>query len=295
MRFDICLLFWHPRFWQEDFGDARRRPAFPSWCWASWAGSAVTMLPDDKSMSGGDPKIWLLTFTEDSVYYVYDPLLSSPGSDEATTTPFTAAPIRRVWSPSDQARLAPGQWGFGRQSPEFVGGDHDMVHWHVIPRAYPILYFRARTFRAGSFEMRLSRFDNAMIWPRCGKNTNYFASSAAGNFVVSDVGLLWEELRAERECELVLLSRADCYENFKLDFMLAGENGQTTAQEEIDGGVHVRPDRPVIWALLVVRQEEAQDTSNQGQAFCERRALGFIYQDRLGEFEGLRMREVVLA
>jgi len=26
--FDICLLFWHPRFWQKGQGEARRRPNF---------------------------------------------------------------------------------------------------------------------------------------------------------------------------------------------------------------------------------------------------------------------------
>ncbi|KAK0737989.1 hypothetical protein B0T18DRAFT_420978 [Schizothecium vesticola] len=246
-------------------------------------------------MPGGNPKSWLLTCTEDTVYYVYDPLSSSPGSNEATITPFAAAPIRRVWSPSDQARLTSGQWGFGRQYSDSVDKDDDEVNWHVIPRAYPMLYFRARTVYAGSFEMRLSRFDNVMIWPRCGDNTNYFASSAAGNFVVSDVGLLWEELRAEQACELVLLSRADCYENFRLEWMLAGEGGHATAQEEVDGGLHLKPDRPVVWALLVVRQAAAGDRSNHGQVFWERRALGFIYQDRLGEFEGLGVREIVLA
>lgn len=158
-----------------------------------------------------------------------------------------------------------------------------------------MLYFCARTVRAGSFEMRLSRFNNVVIWPRCGHNANYVASSAAGNFLVSDVGLLWEEMRTERACELVLLSKADCYEGFQPEWILAGEGGQTTAQDEIDEGVHVKPDRPVVWALLVVRQEAAGDASNQGQAFGERRALGFVYQDRLGEFENLKVREVVLA
>ncbi|KAK3365346.1 heterokaryon incompatibility protein-domain-containing protein, partial [Lasiosphaeria ovina] len=36
--FDVCLLFWHPSFWQQGFRDVRRRPTFPSWCWAGWAG-----------------------------------------------------------------------------------------------------------------------------------------------------------------------------------------------------------------------------------------------------------------
>jgi hypothetical protein len=75
--FDICLLFWHPRFWQKGQGEARRRPNFPSWCWAGWSGVAVLLPPEKKSTPGGDPKTWLLTCTEDIAYYVYDSSSSS--------------------------------------------------------------------------------------------------------------------------------------------------------------------------------------------------------------------------
>jgi hypothetical protein len=49
---------------------------------------------------------------------------------------------------------------------------------------------------------------------------------------------------------------------------------------------------------LVVREEApfADGDGREGiQAFCERRAMRFVYRDQVEEFEGLEVREVVLA
>jgi hypothetical protein len=70
------------------------------------------------------------------------------------------------------------------------------------------------------------------------------------------------------------------------------------ARDEMEAGLEVKPDRPFFWALLVVREEAlfADGDRREGiQAFCEKRAIGFVYRDRAEEFEGLGVREVVLA
>ena len=70
------------------------------------------------------------------------------------------------------------------------------------------------------------------------------------------------------------------------------------ARDEMEAGLEVKPDRPIFWALPVVCEKApfANGDGKEGiQAFYERRAMGFVYRDRVEEFEGLGVREVVLA
>jgi hypothetical protein len=297
--FDICLLFWHPHMGQ---GDARRRRSFPSWCWAGWSGLAVLLAPEKKSAPGGDPKSWLLTCTEDIAYYVYDPSSSSSFAGEEAEP--ARSPVHRVWGPDDQIRLVADQWGFGRRLSDEDDASppgHELVNWRAIPRTYPLLYLRARA--TSCFEMRLSKFGNVIVWPRASATSDAGAqndpssasSLAVGNFVPSDVPLFSEELHSGQEFEIVLLSTAEEYESFLLEWLTVGE---VDARDEMEAGLKVKPDRPFLWALLVVCEEAPfadQDGREGIQAFYERRAMGFVYRDRVEEFEGLRVREVVLA
>jgi hypothetical protein len=297
--FDICLLFWHPRFWQNNQGEARRRPSFPSWSWAGWSGVALLVIPED----GSDQKHSLSVNSEDIIYNVYGLSSLTRGVTHGGTG-IAHHTVRPVWGSNDRARLGPGHSGDNLNTPErdyTSSADSVQVNWNAIPRDYEILYFHALTIR--SFQMRLSKFGNVLVWPRTSDDVEeqddssypLLASLAAGNFVPSDVRLYSEELGSGQEFDIVLLSRAERHDSFHLSWLNVGN---VNPWDEAEAGLDTKPDRPVIWALLVVRERahfRCEDVEEKIQVFYERRALGFIYQDRLKEFEGIIKGEVILA
>lgn len=211
--FDVCLLFWHPKFWQNNQGEARRRPSFPSWSWAGWSGVALSVVPEE----GSDQKHSLSTNSEDIMYNVYGSS-SSTSTLTCGETGIARNPVRRVWGSNDQARLGPDHSGDGLNIPKQDDTSYPgsmQVKWNAIPRDYELLYFHALTIK--SFQMRLSKLGNVLVWPRTSDDVSeqddsshsLLASLAAGNFVPSDVRLYSEELGSGQEFDIVLLSRAE--------------------------------------------------------------------------------------
>jgi hypothetical protein len=296
--FDVCLLFWHPKFWQNKQGGACRRPSFPSWSWAGWSGVALLVVSEE-----GPDQIHSLSTDSEDIYHVYGSSSSNSALTHGTTG-IARDPVRRVWSSNDQALLGPDHSidGLSIPKPNDTSSPGSVqVNWNAISRDYELLYFHTLTIK--NFQMRLSKLGNVLVWPRASDDVSeqddssppLLASLAAGNFVPSDVQLFSDELGSRQEFDIVLLSKAEQNGSFHLSWL---DVGNTNPWDRAEAGLDMKPDRPVIWALLVVRERahfRDENMEEKVQVFYERRALGFIYQDRLKEFEGTVKREVVLA
>ncbi|PQE22654.1 heterokaryon incompatibility protein [Rutstroemia sp. NJR-2017a BVV2] len=282
-------------------GGARRQPAFPSWSWAGWSGVTLLVVSEE-----GPDQLHSLSTNSEDIYYVC-------GSSSSTSTlthggtGIARNPVRRVWGSNDQARLGSDHSSDGldrlnvpKQDDTSPPGS-EQVNWNAIPRDYELLYFHALTIK--SFHMRLSKLGNVLLWPRtsdavCEQDDPshpLLASLAAGNFVPSDAQLFSEELSSEQEFDIVLLSKAERNDSFHLSWL---DVGNANPWDKAEAGLDMKLDRPNIWALLVVRERihfSGKDMEEKAQGFHERRALSFIYQDRLGDFEGVTKEEVVLA
>jgi hypothetical protein len=293
------LLCGHPKFWQNKQDGARRQPTFPSWSWAGWSGVATLVVSEE-----GPDQLHSLSTNSEDIYYVC-------GSSSSTSTPprggigITRNPVSRIWGSNDRARLASAHSSDGldnvpKQDDTSSPGS-EQVNWNAIPRDYDLLYFHTLTIK--SFHMRLSKLGNVLVWPRtsdavCEQDDPshpLLASLAAGNFVPSDEQLFSEELSSGHEFDIVLLSKAERNGSFHLSWL---DVGYANPWDKAEAGLDMKLDRPIIWALLVVRERVrfgVEDMEENAQLFHERRALGFIYQDRLGDFEGVMKGEIVLA
>jgi hypothetical protein len=69
------------------------------------------------------------------------------------------------------------------------------------------------------------------------------------------------------------------------------------ARDEMEAGLEVKLDRPIFGRRWWYARRRRSRVGMGGRGFKRfvRRAIGFVYRDRVEEFEGLGVREVVLA